>query len=303
MSTASASQNLDHVIAVATRYIEQHLGDDLLQWSEVIDHLKARGYTAEATEAVTRAVLDLERTGVMCFAHAPERMRYPRPGDASPAPLHDVAAAVLSLPWPCTRNDRPGGSRSIWEAFEELDGRYRHCDVYDAMHTLLKGHELKSSRVYWQRTDLPSRFDTAGRFAQRAAAVAVLPPDSPARRQLEADLVAKYVATLPHRYLREHPIGDLRADVYEPAVRRIVEAKAAADVVTVAHAWAQAVAYRYAANTTALDDRTTVVSIAVLLPVAPTGTARSFLEHVAADSFEVELIYPHGETFLHEQLT
>ncbi|MGY2074222.1 hypothetical protein [Blastococcus sp. SYSU DS0828] len=303
MSTASASQNLDHVTAVATRYIEQHLGDDLLQWSEVIDHLKARGYTAEATPAVLRAVLDLERTGVMCFAHAPERMRHPRPGDAAPAPLHEVAAAVLSLQWPCTRNDRPGGSRSIWETFEELDGRYRHCDVYEAMHTLLKGHELKSSRVFWQRTDLPSRFDTAGRFAQRAEAIAVQPPASPARQQLEADLVAAYVATLPHRYLREHPIGELRADVYEPTVRRVVEAKAAADVVTVAHAWAQAAAYRYAANTSALDDRTTVESIAVLLPAAPTGTARSFLEHVAADCFEVELIYPHGETFRHEQLT
>ena len=157
--------------------------------------------------------------------------------------------------------------------------------------------------MYWQRTDLPSRFDTAGRFAQRAEAVAVQPPASPARQQLEADLVAAYVSTLPHPYLREHPIGELRADVYEPTIRRIVEAKAAADVVTVAHAWAQAAAYRYVVNTSALDDRTTVESIAVLLPVAPTGTARSFLEHVAADSFEVELIYPHGETFQHEQLT
>ncbi|SDC78345.1 hypothetical protein SAMN05660690_2534 [Geodermatophilus telluris] len=171
------------------------------------------------------------------------------------------------------------------------------------MHERLKGHELKSGRVYWQRTDLPSRFDTAGRFTQRAEAVAVQPPASPARQQLEADLVAAYVATLPHRYLREHPIGELRADVYEPTIRRIVEAKAAADVVTVAHAWAQAAAYRYTANTSALDDRTTVESIAVLLPVAPTGTARGFLEHVAADCFEVELIYPHGETFRHEQLT
>jgi hypothetical protein len=301
MSTTSASQNLDHVIAVATRYIEQHLGEDPLQWQEVIDHLQAGGYTDEATVAVTRAVLDLERTDVMFYALA--GMRRPRPGDAAPAPLDEVAAAVLSLQWPCPRNDRPGGSRSIWEAFDELGGRYRHCDVYEAMHTLLKGHALKSSRVYWQRSELPSRFDTAGRFALRAAAVAEQPPASSARQQLEADLVAAYVATLPHRYLREHPIGELRADVYEPTVRRIVEAKAAADVVTVAHAWAQAAAYRYAANTSALDDRTTVDSVAVLLPAAPTGTARSFLEHVAADSFEVELIYPHGETFRHEQLT
>ncbi|SDC78321.1 hypothetical protein SAMN05660690_2533 [Geodermatophilus telluris] len=77
MGAASASQNLDHVIAVATRYIEQHLGEDLLQWSEVIDHLKAGGYTDEATLAVTRAVLDLERTDVMFYAI--EGMRRPRP--------------------------------------------------------------------------------------------------------------------------------------------------------------------------------------------------------------------------------
>lgn len=302
MSTASASQNLDHVIAVATRYIEQHLNDDLLQWGEIISHLRTGGYADEATVAVTRAVLDLERTEVITYAR--DGIRRPRPGDAGPASLPDVAAAVLSLPWPCTRNDRPGGSRSIWEAFEELpDGQYRHCDVYEAMHTLLKGHELKSGRVYWQRTDLPSRFDAAGRFAQRAEAVAALPPDSPARQQLEADLVARYVATLPHRYVPQHAIGELRADVYEPTVRRIVEAKAAADVVTVAHAWAQAAAYRYAANALAVDDRTTVESIAVLLPKAPTGNARGFLEHVAADCFEVELIYPDGETFRHEQLT
>ena len=111
MSTASASQNLDHVTAVATRYIEQHLGDDPLQWNEVIDHLKAGGYTAEATPAVLRAVLDLERTDVVFYAI--EGLRRPRLGDAAPAPLHEVAAAVLSLQWPCTRNDRPSGSRSI----------------------------------------------------------------------------------------------------------------------------------------------------------------------------------------------
>jgi hypothetical protein len=300
-TTTSATQNLDHVTALATRYIDEHLHGDPLQWSEVLDHLKARGYADEATAAITRAVLDLERTGAMFYAL--EGMRRPRPGDADGASLDEVAAAVLSLEWPCTRNDRPGGGRSIYEAFEELGGRYRHCDVYQAMHGLLKGHELKGGRVYWQRTKLPSRFDPAGRFAVRAAAVAESPQDAPARQQLEADLVAAYVATLPHRYIREHPIGELRADVYEPALRRIVEAKATADVVTVAHAWAQAAAYRYAANSTARDARSTIESIAVLLPTAPIGTARSFLEHVAADCLGVELIYPDGDEFRREQLT
>ncbi len=171
------------------------------------------------------------------------------------------------------------------------------------MHALLKGHELKSGRVYWQRTDVPSRFDAAGRFAMRAAAVVDLPPDAPARRRLEADLVAAYVASVTHRCIKEHPIGELRADVYEPALRRIVEAKATADVVTVAHAWAQAAAYRYAANMAARDERSTIQSIAILLPASPIGIARGFLEHVGADCLEVELIYPDGDEFRREQLT
>ncbi len=301
MSTlTNATPNLNHVTALATRYVEEHLDGARLQWGEVLDHLKARGYADEATAAITRAVLDLERTGAMFYAL--EGMRRPRPGDAEGAPLDEVAAAVLSVEWPCTRNNRPGGSRSIHEAFEELGGRYRHCDVYEAMHGLLKGHELKSGRVYWQRTDLPSRFDAAGRFALRAAAVAMLPPDTPARQQLEADLIAAYVATLPHRYVREHPIGEFRADVYEPTLRRIVESKAAADVLTVAHAWAQAAAYRYAANSAAPDDRSLIESIAVLLPIAPIRTARGFLEHVGADCLELELIYPEGDEFRREQL-
>ncbi len=85
----------------------------------------------------------------MCYAL--EGMRHPRPGDAEGAPLDDVAAVVLSLAWPCSGNNRVGRSRSIHEAFEELGGRYRHCDVYEAMHALVKGHELKSGRAYWQR--------------------------------------------------------------------------------------------------------------------------------------------------------
>lgn len=301
MTTTAATQNIDYVTALATRYIEEHLDGEPLQWGEVLDHLKARGHADEATAAITRAVLDLERTDAIFYAL--EGMRRSRAGDADGAPLDEVAAAVLSLDWPCTRNNRPGGSRSIHEAFEELGGRYRHCDVYEAMHVLLKNHELKSGRVYWQRTDNPSRFNAAGRFALRAAAVQDLPDEAPARKQLEADLVAAYVSSVPRRCIREHVIGDLRADVYEPTLRRIVEAKASADVVTVAHAWAQAAAYRFAANAMALDDRSTVETIAVLLPAQPTGTARAFLQHVGADCLEVELIYPESDTFRSERLS
>ena len=86
VSTTSASQNLDHVIAVATRYIEQHLGDGQLSWDDVKRHLQTGGHADRATEAITRAVLDLERADVMVFSPQ-DKMRRPRPGDAAPAPL------------------------------------------------------------------------------------------------------------------------------------------------------------------------------------------------------------------------
>lgn len=282
MSTSTTeTQNFDYVVGLATRFIEEHLDGDPLQWDEVVDHLRARGHGGEPTAAITRAVLDLQLTRPMFYAL--DGMRRLRADDAGEAPLGEVAAAVLSLEWPCTRNGRPGGSRSIHEAFEELGGRYRHCDVYAAMHGLLKNHELKGGRVWWQRTGIPSRFDGAGGFALRPAVVVDLPQDAPERRELEPDLVAAYVATLPHRYFREYVIGDLRPDVYEPTVRCLVEAKAAADSVTVAHAWAQAAAYSYVLRCAARDDPSSVETIAVLLPAAPTGTVRGFLEHVAAD--------------------
>ncbi len=41
-STTTATQNLDQVTALATRYVEEHLDGDTLQWGEVLDHLKAR---------------------------------------------------------------------------------------------------------------------------------------------------------------------------------------------------------------------------------------------------------------------
>jgi hypothetical protein len=108
MSTpTTATQNLDHVTTLATHYVEEHLDGDPLQWGDVLDHLKARGYADEATAAITRAVLDLERTSAMFYAL--EGMRRPLPGDAEGAPIDEVAAAVLSLAWPCTRNNRPGG--------------------------------------------------------------------------------------------------------------------------------------------------------------------------------------------------
>ncbi len=56
-------------------------------------------------------------------------------------------------------------------------------------------------------------------------------------------------------------------------------------------------------STAALDDRTTAESGVILLPADPIGTARIFLEDVAADRLEVELICAHCEMFRQERLT
>lgn len=53
-TTAPATHNLDHVTALATRYVEEHLDGDPLQWGEVQEHLKARGYV-DVTTAVSQA--------------------------------------------------------------------------------------------------------------------------------------------------------------------------------------------------------------------------------------------------------
>lgn len=67
-------------------------------------------------------------------------------GDPQPTPLDVVAKAVLALGWP----NPTGESRTMQKTFVEVQGRYRHCDVYWAMHERLKGRELECNRAYWR---------------------------------------------------------------------------------------------------------------------------------------------------------
>lgn len=128
-----------------------------------------------------------------------------------------------------------------------------------------------------------------------------LPEEAPPRRALERELCDRYAATLPGARVEHRIAGELlRVDVLDVRARRVVEAKLDPDVVSVAHAYAQAAAYRMLLND-APDGRLIAETVAVLLPTAPTETARRFLE---SQSYlePIELVYLDGDSFCRESL-
>lgn len=363
----------------ARRYILNGL-DTGRNWLAVLAELKRHGYDGDtATEAITEAVLELERTGQIYY-DPDDRVgfRTLHPDDPAPAQLEQVAAAVLALNWN-PRGTREKGARSIREAQQEL-GRYRHCDVFDAMHTILKGRDLSSGIVYWTRlrteglrclcgcgteverstfapghdgrfrgllqqgiltgarntatsrvprfesatgprerlarcveyleqlghpglaaqltrdvtTHLPSSLEAT--LAARAATVAGEPEVTPGRQQVERELVEAYAQFLGRPVKREWPIvAGLRADLLDARRRRIVEAKAAVDPVTVAHAVSQADIYRHLAN---LHTDVEVDEIAVLLPARPGGLVLDYLSTRLPElGLVVIVIHPNGDGF------
>lgn len=133
---------------------------------------------------------------------------------------------------------------------------------------------------------------------ERAREVAGLPEDAAPRRALERELCARYAATLPGAKV-EHRVADgLRVDVLDVRAHRVVEAKLDPGVVSVAHAYGQAAAYRMLLND-ALDGRLVAETVAVLLPTAPAAAARRFLE---SQSYlePIELVYLDGDAFCRE---
>ncbi len=182
------------------------------------------------------------------------------PGDPVAAPLDEVAAAVRSLGWP----PPDGKSRKIQGTFLELGGSYRHCDVYWAMHERLKNRELECHRAYWRR--LGEGTIIAGKPADPSTPIA---ERVELERQLEAELVADYVATLDHPVLEQHKLphglGLRWADIYDRERRLIIEAKAYADDVVALGAITQAMLYRTIIN----RDKDVVDRVAVLLPSTP----------------------------------
>ena len=133
---------------------------------------------------------------------------------------------------------------------------------------------------------------------ERAEAVAALPEQAAPRRALERELCDRYAATLTGARV-EYPLADgLRVDVFDGRARRVVEAKLDAGVVSVAHAYAQAAAYRMLLND-ASDGEQRAETVAVLLPTAPDAAARRLLQWQSYLE-PIELVYVTGDAFRRE---
>lgn len=282
-ATRAYSQNVDHSVALATRYIEANL-DRHVTWDEARAWLEAQHSNGKGTPAdwLLLAVLDLEWTGAIQY----DRNFFRRPGqptDAKFAPLDEVASAVLALGWPRPSDGKR--SRTIHQCFLELGGRYRHCDVYWAMHEKLKGKRLACHRAYWSLLG-----------DEAVLADPTLDPIERAAREkaFEAELCDRYVASLDHRVEREHLLDGRRADIFDRHRRLIIEAKAYNDDdVVVLGAITQAMLYRTIAN----HDADVIDRVAVLLPGPPTDLARRVARTCELDC---DVIYWDGSGFRHE---
>ncbi len=281
-ASRSRSQNDNHLAGLATRYIEQNL-DKTVGWDETRQHLETQHSktSAEAARGLLLAVLDLEWTGAIQY----DGDRFRRPGlptDVQFAPLPEVADAVLALGWPRPSDGKR--SRTIHQCYLELGGRYRHCDVYWAMHQVLKGKRLACHRTHWSLLgDAAILADPTLTVAERAEL----------ERSVETELCDSYVASLPHRVEREYPLDNRRADIFDRKRRLIIEAKAYADDVVALGAITQAMLYRTIAN----RDTEIVDRVAVLLPNEPTTLAR---EVARTHDLDVDVIWSDGSTFRHE---
>lgn len=280
------SQNKAHRVAVATQVIEAAL-DELPSWDTISRRLAERlqlnldvdGHRTQVQDAFLAAELDLEWTGAIVY----EADHFRRPGQASdPAPvppdaLREVADAVWSLGWP---NPGHKPSRSIHECFLALDGRYRHCDVYWAMHKYLKDSRLRVVRRNWMLLkDADAVLADPTRTVEAQAEL---------ERELEQDLVNDYITWLDRTDVRKHLFSNGReADLYDRANHLIIEAKAShRDDVMVAHGMGQAMYYR------SLDDLHPDTRVAVLLPGRPSDQVVRLLW-----LYDVGLIYRYGQTF------
>lgn len=283
------SQNRERRVTAATAVIER-LIDESPSWDRITEGIAQQlrldltrdGDRTAVQDAFLAAELDLEWAGVIVYDD--DFFRRPGlPSDPMPVPperLRDVADAVWSLGWP-----KPEGkpSRSIHECFLALNGRYRyrHCDVYWAMHKYLKGHRLRVVRRNWMLLQ-----DVTAVLADPTLAVE---ERAELERELERDLVVSYVRWLGRDDVRKYLFSNGReADLYDKQRSIIIEAKATQhDDVTVAHGMGQAMYYR-SLRELGSDDR-----IAVLLPGRPRQEVESLLYH-----YEVGLIYRQEDTFI-----
>jgi len=283
------SQGDDHLAGLASRYLEQNLAHRI-GWQDVVAHLERQhGKThAQAQRGTLFAVLDLEHSGAIAHeVTTAARYRRPLPTDPPSALLEVVAEAVIALGWPTPAGKR---SRTVQHTFVELGGRYRHCDVYWAMHERLKDRELECHLQHWSL-----------RGEQAIIASKLADPTLPIaerfelERQVEADLVADYVESLDHRVEVEYRLPSTRrVDVYDRHRRLVIEAKATRDGLV--SAIGQVARYRWELN----RDVIVVDRGAVLLGTQPSDDDLAF---VATLYLELDVIWRDGEAFRHEVLT
>lgn len=280
------SQDKEHRVEVAGKVIQAAI-HELPSWDTISERLAERlgldlgtaRDRALVQDAFLTAELDLEWTNDIVY----EEDHFRRPngnGDPAPVPperLREVAEAVWALGWP---NPGHKPSRSIHECFLALAGRYRHCDVYWAMHKYLKGNRLRVVRRNWMLL--------ADVEAVLADPTLTADEREELERELEQDLVQAYVAWLARPGVRKHLFSNGReADLYDRQRQLIIEAKAShLDDVMVAHGMGQAMYYR-SLDELGPDDR-----IAVLLPGCPGEDVLRLLR-----VYEVGLICRDGDAF------
>lgn len=284
------SQDKDHRVAVASRVIQSTL-DERPNWETLSGRiaydlrlsLELPNERATVQDAFLTAELDLEWTNAIVY----EKDYFRRPGlpddplAVSPEQLRDVADAVLALGWPNLGRKR---SRTIYECFIKLGGRYRHCDVYWAMHKHLKGNRLRVVRANWiLQDDVEVILADPTLTAVERAEI---------ETELEGELVDAYVKWLARPVEREYRFANGRqADLYDRQRGLIIEAKANhRDDVTVAHGMGQAMYYR------SIDPAGLNAHIAVLLRGEPGEGAAQLLR-----IYEVGLIFRQRDGFV-EQL-
>ena len=282
----SYSQEKDYRVAVATRVIKAAL-DELPQWGTLLTRIAAElrlslddpKERATVQDAFLTAELDLEWTNSLVY----ETDHFRRPaGLRTTCGRPGRAVARRSGRRACPWLAKPGrqASRTIHECFLELGGKYRHCDVYWAMHKYLKGNRLRVVRANWMlQDDVEAILADPTLTAFERAEV---------ERELEKELVDAYVGWLARPIQRERRYDNGRqADLYDRQRKLIIEAKANhRDDVTVAHGMGQAMYYR------SIDPNGLDAQIAVLLRGAPSEDVARLLR-----IYDVGLIYRDDDGF------
>jgi hypothetical protein len=240
-----------------------------------------------ATDTLTPvlvASLRLERTGAVVRGWDGRFYRLGELGDDEPTECDpaEVAIILAGLDW--------SESRIVWRTFLELH-RYRHCDVYDGMRAL-KVEGLIDGRVAQQYRWVGPRPSRQARTHARKQIreVAVKAREAGVAVLVEAILVDAYLDWLDRPIAREYQCGSRFADLFDKSRKLLIEAKADADAIVVAHAVGQVSLYRHLAPKG-------VSQVAVLLPKRPSAEVRSFLRGT-----DVGLIWQDGDGGFVEQL-